>query len=105
RLLIRPGAMARRGQAMRSRVMAILLAFASLGSPAWADPTADELSQAAEAERVGSDMFAYDQAAWHATDRFAEDLDRSGQNLEALLEQGYEGYIVEPGEGGSLLAT
>lgn len=50
-------------------------------------------------------MFAYDQAAWHATDRFQEDIQRRASNIAALQALGFDGYIVEPGEGGALLTT
>jgi hypothetical protein len=51
-------------------------------------PTSAELASADEAERRGAEMFAYDQAAWHATDRFQEDIRRSGASVEALMAQG-----------------
>jgi hypothetical protein len=45
-------------------------------------------------------MYAYDQAAWHGTDAFLEDLKRSDADQSAL-----RGYVVEPGGEGLLKAT
>lgn len=83
------------------------LAFAITIAPvvASATPTAAELVTASEAEQRGDEMFAYDQAAWHATDRIQADIRRRGSSVDVLTAQGLKGYIVEPGESGSLLAT
>lgn len=47
------------------------------------------------AQERGEQMFRYDQAAWHATDRFLADLQSSGRKpMDKDLALG--GYIVEP---------
>ncbi|HTN13891.1 MAG TPA: hypothetical protein VL094_03710 [Sphingomonadaceae bacterium] len=55
-------------------------------------------AEVAEAERIGREMFLYDQAAWQATDRF---LPRLGK----LPQEQLRGYIVIPGEDGLLEAV
>ena len=58
-------------------------------------PHYDAMKQAATR---GRQMYLYDQAAWHATDRFLEDWgDRPTDWLR--------GYFVEPGEGSQLTAV
>ena len=82
---------------------ALAMAFAPLDASA--TPTSAEYAAARVSEQRGEEMFAYDQAAWHATDRIQEDMRRRGLSLDALQAKGMQGYIVEPGEGGTLLAT
>ena len=50
-------------------------------------------------------MFAYDQAAWRATDRFRADLAAARISNEALVAANLRGYIAEPGDGGGVLVT
>ena len=69
-------------------------------SPACADPSAGERVAVAEAELRGTEMYDYDQAAWHATDSFRADLERSGGGTDGLA-----GYVVEPSGDGQLLTT
>ncbi len=78
---------------------AIALAFA-MATPALAAPTAEQLAAAKVAEAVGAEMYAYDQAAWHGTDKFLEDLKRTEADQSVL-----HGYVVEPGGEGLLKAT
>jgi len=84
---------------MKLRVLTIIAALAA-AQPALADPKPAELAAAKEAEARGAEMYAYDQAAWHATDRFMLDLPRSRGNQSEL-----RGYIVEPAEAGLLKTT
>lgn len=85
------------------RLMALALAAAALPlAPALADPTPGELSAAQKAEARGAQMYAYDQAAWHATDRFMADLRSADLTIERVSERGVRGYIVEPGKEGQL---
>jgi hypothetical protein len=78
----------------------IALAVALLAAPALAAPKPEELAAAKEAEARGAEMYAYDQAAWHATDRFLADLERRHADQSAL-----RGYVVEPDTDGFLKAT
>jgi hypothetical protein len=64
-----------------------------------AAPSAQELAAAVESERRGLEMYAYDQAAWHGTDRFQADVAAAGGS-DFLRQRGYRGYIVEPVSGG-----
>ena len=73
--------------------------------PAIAKPSQAELDAAAVAEARGALLFAYDQAAWHATDTFNADVAREERSLKTLIGQGLAGYIVEPGGDGVLLTT
>lgn len=68
--------------------------------PAWAAPKPEELAAAQAAEARGAEMYAYDQAAWHATDRFLEDLKKYQPN-----QNGLRGYVVEADSGGLLKTT
>ncbi len=90
---------------MRNSWLASSLALSVLSSAALAKPSAEELVAASAAEARGEAMFAYDRAAWHATDKFQEDLRRQGIDLAKLVAQGFKGYIVEPDEGGQLLTS
>lgn len=85
----------------------ILLAAASalVSLPALADPTADQVAAAKEAEVRGAEIYAYDQAAWHSTDRFVVDLKKRGMTLQSAQDAGFGGYVVEPAGGGLLMAT
>lgn len=73
--------------------------------PALAAPTAAESTAAAEAERRGLEMYVYDQAAWHATDRFQADIAKRPGGLDAIMRAGFKGYIVEPGASGGSETT
>lgn len=86
---------------MRTITIAAALLGAMYGtiSPALANPTIAESAAAVEAQRRGLEMYAYDQAAWHATDRFHADAAAAGGN-DFLRKHGYRGYIVEPVAGG-----
>lgn len=79
-----------------------LLALPASGNAA---PTSAELSAAAVAEARGAMMYEYDQAAWHTTDRFNEDIVKRGSTREQIEAQGAQGYIVEPGDAGALTTT
>ena len=83
----------------------LLIAAAVLATPAMADPTAQQLAAAKEAEARGAEIYAYDQAAWHSTDQFRIDLKKAKLTLEQVSEQGVRGYVVEPAEKGLLLVT
>lgn len=90
-----------------SRAALPVVAVAALAltpGPAGAQATDAELAAAAEAQARGSEMFAYDQAAWHATDRFKADLAALGK---AVRDPGLtlRGYVVEPDVGGVLLVS
>lgn len=83
----------------------LLIAAATMAAPALADPTAQQLAAAKEAEARGAEIYAYDQAAWHSTDRFVIDLRKVKLTLEQVSAQGVRGYVVEPTEKGLLLVT
>lgn len=70
-----------------------------MSQPVLAAPSAQELAAAVESERRGLEMYAYDQAAWHSTDRFLADVAAAGGN-DFLRQRGYRGYVVEPVPGG-----
>lgn len=78
---------------------------ALFAAPALARPSEAELAASLEAEARGADMYAYDQAAWHASDALQADLAREKRSLDDLRAQGFRGYVVEPGGDGLLLAT
>jgi hypothetical protein len=80
------------------RIVAFVVAL--LAAPVFAAPKSEELAAARVAETVGAEMYAYDQAAWHGTDAFLEDLKRSDADQSVL-----RGYVVEPGREGLLKAT
>ena len=83
----------------------LLIAAALAAAPALADPTAQQLAAAKEAEVRGAEIYAYDQAAWHSTDRFQIDLRKAKLTLALVSEQGVRGYVVEPAGNGLLLVT
>ena len=89
------------------KVWPIVAALAALlAAPVHAKPTEAEFAAAKAAETRGNLMFDYDQAAWHATDAFMDEVSKSGRDLDRLAkEEGLAGYIVEPGETGALIAT
>ena len=60
----------------------VVLGTALLAAPAQADPGGAELAAAREAESRGAEIYAYDQAAWHSTDRFQDDLKKRKWSLE-----------------------
>lgn len=73
------------------------LALCAMPAPAAAQedkqPTAQMQAAVVFAEQRGRQLYLYDQAAWHGTDRFLEefDLERDAEFMR--------GYIVVPGEG------
>lgn len=83
----------------------VVLGAALLAAPAQADPGGAELAAAREAESRGAEIYAYDQAAWHSTDRFQDDLKKRKWSLETAQKEGFSGYVVEPAGEGLLLAT
>jgi hypothetical protein len=83
----------------------LLIPAAMLAAPALADPTAPQLAAAKEAEARGAEIYAYDQAAWHSTDRFQIDLRKAKLTLAQIAEQGVRGYVVEPAGPGLLQVT
>ena len=80
------------------------LAALALAAPALADPTPSELTAASAAELRGAEIYAYDQAAWHSTDRLQEDMRRGRVSVEDMTNN-LSGFIVEPVSDGLLLAT
>ncbi len=86
------------------RRLLILLA-ALIATPVLADPSAAELAAVREAESRGAEIYAYDQAAWHSTDRMQADLKKRKWTLDKAQQEGMAGYIVEPASDGLLLAT
>jgi hypothetical protein len=92
-------------QAFRSVAAAALFALSALiGAPVLAEPSKAELAAAAAAETRGAAIYAYDQAAWHASDAFQSDLAKQQMSLEKLHKEGLRGYVVEP-DGDLLLVT
>ncbi len=83
----------------------LLIAAALAATPAMADPTAQQLAAAKDAEARGAEIYAYDQAAWHSTDQFQIDLKKAKLTIERISELGVRGYVVEPAEKGLLLVT
>lgn len=83
----------------------LLIAAALAATPAIADPSAQQLAAAKEAELRGAEIYAYDQAAWHSTDRFQIDLKKAKLTVDQAFDQGVRGYVVEPAEKGLLLVT
>lgn len=83
----------------------LFLIAALAAAPALADPSATELAAAREAEARGAEIYAYDQAAWHSTDRMQADLKKRKWTLEKAQQEGMVGYVVEPADDGLLLAT
>ena len=90
---------------MRLLTSLVLLAAMALAVPALADPSLGELAATLAAEARGAEMYAYDQAAWHSTDRLHEDMQSSGLAVADMLSRGFAGFIVEPVSDGLLLAT
>ena len=93
---------------MRNSKLALIstsLLGAIAAYPAFAAPSDMEFAAAADAERRGAQMFAYDQAAWRATDRFQADLAAARISNEALVTANLQGYIAEPADGGGVLVT
>jgi hypothetical protein len=64
--------------------------------------SAQQAAAVAQAEGRGAQMFAYDRAAWLASDAFQKDAQG---RLDGLIARGLAGYVVEPGEGDALLVT
>ncbi len=89
------------------RVLAgIALMVASLAAcPVEAGSTVAENIAVKEAEVRGALMYAYDQAAWHSSDRFTAEVAARGLTDEDLGKKGVRGYVVEPSSQGHLLVT
>jgi hypothetical protein len=83
----------------------VVFATALVTSPALADQSQTERDATKVALERGKQMYAYDQAAWHATDSFQADLRKNGIQSDKLRDLGLRGYVVEPADGGLLLAT
>jgi hypothetical protein len=90
---------------MRFPKLLLAVAAALVALPALADPTEGQRAAAKEAEVRGAEIYAYDQAAWHSTDRFVIDLQKHGLTLETAQDAGFGGYVVEPAGGGLLMVT
>lgn len=90
---------------MRRLFLALSATGCLLSAPTHADPTQAELAAVREAETRGAEIYAYDQAAWHSTDRFQSDLSKRDWTLEKAQQKGLMGYIVEPDGDGLLLAS
>lgn len=85
---------------------AFLLALAALlAAPALATPSAAQLAAAKQAEARGAQIYAYDQAAWHATDAWQEERSKYDLSAGDMADLGLKGYIVEPAEDDMLLTT
>lgn len=89
--------------------MAVMAAFSGVAVQAASNsgdqPHSVALTEAAkQAQARGALMYSYDQAAWHATDKFQEDLKLGQVSLDSNAAQGLEGYVVEP-DGDKLLVT
>lgn len=83
-------------------VAAVLMPVALAAAPAPAPApalSAAQVDAVARAEARGAQMFAYDHAAWLASDAFQKD---AAGKLEGLVARGLTGYVVEPGEGDAL---
>ena len=84
----------------------VLSAMAMAAPPqVWAAESATERAATSEAEARGAEMYAYDQAAWRASDRFQVDAQRNEGGLKRLMARGLQGYIVEAGDGGALIVS
>ena len=87
------------------RCFFIAMGLAVLSGSLSAEPTSSEQAAVAKAEARGGQMYDYDQAAWHTTDKFREDMEARSLSFEQVKALGAEGYIVEPGENGALITT
>lgn len=101
--------MRRLGKVAKVQMAAILALTAGLAhaTPNSGEPPAPKsalMETAKQAQDRGAQMYSYDQAAWHATDKFQEDLKLGQVSLESNAAKGLEGYVVEP-DGGKLLVT
>lgn len=93
---------------LRTLAAGALLCAACIAAPAQADPGPSELAAARLADERGAEIYAFDQAAWHATDSFRADLEKQGQSIEKIAKDngfGSSGFIVEPAAEGLLLTT
>ncbi|MEO6389005.1 MAG: hypothetical protein ABIT16_03650 [Croceibacterium sp.] len=82
-----------------------LAALLCLAAPAAAQdpavvypPMEQRIAAAAQASRAASQMIAYDQAAWHATDQFLADAGSDTQSEIAARFPGAAGFVVIPTE-------
>lgn len=79
------------------------LALASVPTRVWAaegDPAPVGQEQVAAAEQLGGLLYAYDQAAWHGTDAFTADIQRTRLDTSWL-----RGFMVLPDDSGRLWAV
>lgn len=90
---------------MRQFFLTLVVAASLLPAPIQAEPSKDQLTAIREAEGRGAELYAYDQAAWHSTDRFQADLKKRAWSLGDVGKKGLAGYIVEPAQGNVLLVT
>ena len=92
---------------MTFRQLTALCALAGMlvSSEGLARPTDAELQAASAAEVRGAQLYAYDQAAWHATDSFRADLEKQAIGSDTLGAIGLVGYVSEPAANDELLTT
>lgn len=80
----------------------------STSAPGLAQEVADldlRVAAAQAAERRGAELYAYDQAAWHATDRFVADAGGGDPAAIAARFPGAAGYVVVPTDDPAVLET
>jgi len=75
----------------------VLIAGSSVSAAPRPEPTKEQEAATAEAQRIGRDLYDFDQAAWGATDALVAVMSDPGA-------QGVKGWIVER-EGGGTIAT
>ncbi len=90
---------------MGNRYLFALAALLLFAQPAIAAPDAVELAAARIAEQRGAEMYAYDQAARLASDRFQADMQVAQLSKAQVVEAGVQGYLVEPVDNDSLQVT
>lgn len=90
---------------MRQFLSALIATASLLPVSIHAEPSIDQLSAVREAESRGAEIYAYDRAAWHSTDRFQDDLNKRAWTLADVQKKGLAGYIVEPADGKILLVS
>jgi hypothetical protein len=77
------------------RLIGIAALALAVPASAQSDVPAELAAAAAAAEARGQQMYLYDQAAWHATDRFVAEFDLNNSSF-------MRGYIVLPRDDGML---
>jgi len=78
----------------KTLALAVALLLGSPAAPA-AAPTAAQAAAVAEAQRIGRDIYDFDQAAWGSTDALVAAIPDPGA-------QGVRGWIVEREPGGTI---